>query len=193
MQGEEAMVTKTRHLVIKREAILILILYLYKNSQMRVPRFIQVLQTQSLGNTVYLSDYCCTGIFATTTCTLSSMVDIATKTKRALVGWTCHLPPWSSHGKTYRGSARLWLSESSKQSDGYNKYDSTTVRPNFCWTSFGVSICKQVDGKIRQDDLLSRMGRLKWGDFEQEMGTYSIQSYEESFNHIKWVPWSNNL
>jgi hypothetical protein len=37
------------------------------------------------------------------------------------------------------------------------------------------------------------MGRLKWGDFEQEMGTYSIQSYEESFNHIKWVPWSNNL
>nr|ACR34267.1 unknown [Zea mays] len=24
--------------------------------------------------------------------------------------------------------------------DDHNKYDSTTVRPNFCWTSFGVSI-----------------------------------------------------
>lgn len=29
------------------------------------------------------------------------------KTKRAHVGWTWHLPLWSSHGKTYTGSARL--------------------------------------------------------------------------------------
>ena len=91
-----------------------------------------------------------TDIFVASTCTLSSRVDITTKTKRlSLVG-----PAICLLGLVMAKPIEAPLtSESLKQSDGYNKYDSTTVRPNFCWTSFGVSICKQVDGKIRQDDL----------------------------------------
>lgn len=58
MQGEEVTKTKTRHLIIKGGGNFDFDLDLYKNPQMHVPRFIQVLQTKGQGNTIYLSDYC---------------------------------------------------------------------------------------------------------------------------------------
>ena len=137
------MVTKTRHLAIKRRGNFDFDLgvYIYTRTLKCVsPGSFKFYKHRDRGiPSIYLITVG-TDIFATSTCTRSSMVNITTKTKRALIGAICLL------GLLMEKPIEAPLaSESSKRSDGYNKYDSTTVRPNFCWTSFGVSIWRQVD------------------------------------------------
>lgn len=148
MKGEEAIVTKTRQLVIKRRG----------NFDFDLGVFIQE------------PSNACPQVHSSSTNTESGEYRLFIWLLLALTFLPLQHAPshqWSTSPPKQRGLSLVpfaslafsWqnlaplASESSKRSDGYNKYDSTTVRPNFCWTSFGVSIWKQVDWKIRQDGL----------------------------------------